>query len=128
MSFEIRGLNELAQKLERAADRIPMMVAKAIFIEANIEATESKRRTPVEFNTLRDSTTVLGPFIESDGTIWCAITVGGAANEYAIFVHENPDAYHEVGQWKFLESTILESAPFFGKRVMDRVNWAGAFA
>ena len=38
------------------------------------------------------------------------VTVGYSAF-YAIFVHEDPDAQHTVGEFKFLESAVKENIP-----------------
>ncbi len=101
---------------------IPQQIAKALYIEAQIEATESKKRTPVEFGHLRDSTTVSDPVIDGDA-VSVLITVGGVAAPYAIHVHENLEALHEVGQAKFLESTLLESRPYIAGRVAKRLSF-----
>ena len=41
---------------------------------------------------------------------------------YALYVHENLDADHHVGQAKFLESTINESRPYMPGRVAKRIS------
>jgi hypothetical protein len=89
--------------------------------ETEVEATEVKRRTPVDKGTLRGTIHVEGPFREGR-RIWTTIVAGGPAAPYAFFVHEDPDAHHEVGQWKYLESVILQSAPHMASRVGARVD------
>jgi hypothetical protein len=110
-------------KLKRRLDKRPQlatMIGRAILAETRIEAKESMRRTPVEYGTLRSSTEVLGPFY--DAGIYCQIHVGGPSAPYAVYVHENLEAQHTVGQAKFLESTIAESRPFMAARVAKRLN------
>lgn len=107
--------------LDNLARRIPNEVAVALFQEAQIEATESRRRTPVEFGTLRGSHEVKKPDIWGRD-ISVTIAVGGPAIDYAIPVHENLEAYHRVGQAKFLESTIMESSKFMAKRIAKRID------
>jgi len=46
---------------------------------------------------------------------------GGAAAAYAVYVHEDLDAHHPVGQAKFLESTLTESAPHMPARVAANI-------
>jgi len=101
---------------------VPQQIASALYIECQIEATESKKRTPVDTGNLRASTMVTDPVIDGD-KISCSIVVGGVAAPYAVFVHEDLDAYHEVGQAKFLESTLLESRPYMAERVAKRVKF-----
>jgi hypothetical protein len=108
-------------KLAAVKRNLPVQVAKALYIEANIEATESKKRTPVMTGNLRASTIVTEPKIDGDA-ISVSIVVGGVAAPYAVLVHENLEAFHRTGQAKFLESTLLESRPFIGPRVAARVK------
>jgi hypothetical protein len=41
---------------------------------------------------------------------------------YAVYVHEDPDAFHPYGEYKFLEKTLRESAPFMSERVGARLR------
>lgn len=60
----------------------------------------AKELTPVEFGRLRSSLTY-----EIEGSSSVAI---GTNVEYAIYVHENLNAAHPVGQAKFLETAARE--------------------
>lgn len=117
----IRGLPQLKSRLMQIARVAPLALGAALFEEAEIEATESRRRTPVEFGALRDSTHVTRPEVSS-GSVEVTIGVGGPAAPYAIYVHENLENFHPVGQAKFLESTILESRPFMLRRLARRLG------
>jgi hypothetical protein len=109
--------------LKLRAKKNPLSIAKALFIEAGIEATEMKRRTPVDTGALRGTYEVTKPdFGALGGDISVEIRVGGPAAEYAIHVHENLEAHHDVGQAKFMESVINESKPFFHARVAKRAK------
>jgi hypothetical protein len=110
-------------RLEDLIRRIPGAIEKALYQEGLIEETESRKRTPVEFNTLRSSHVT--ERTEWDGnTAYVRIVVGGPAAPYALYVHENLEAHHNVGQAKFLESTLNESAPFIAARVAKRIEMA----
>lgn len=108
-------------RIRLISQTVPERVASALYMESEIEAKEVKRRTPVDKGPLRASVHVLGPF-RSGRKIWTSIVAGGPAAPYAIYVHEDPDAIHPVGQWKFLESVIMESRPFMGARVAARIR------
>ena len=43
-------------------------------------------------------------------------------NTPLVTVHENLDAFHRVGQAKFLESVLVESRPYLAARVARRMN------
>lgn len=97
--------------------------ARALLEEMKIELLEAQRRTPVLTGALRDSGKVDLPQV-SDQTISCQITFGTTepSSKYAIYVHEDLEAIHPTGQAKFLESVILESAPYMAQRVGRRID------
>lgn len=111
------ALNQLVRNL-------PEQVEKALFAEAQVEMTESKRRTPVRDGHLRASGMVHRPERGgSDGRdLSVALTYGNASVGYAAAVHEDLDAIHPVGQAKFLESTLNESRPSLAKRLAKRLD------
>lgn len=86
-----------------------------------MEATEVKKRTPVDKGTLRGTVHVVGPVREGK-RIYTLIACGGPSAPYAVYVHENLEAFHKVGQAKFLESVIMESRAYMGARVAKRME------
>ena len=114
-------------RLKRLQKKFPDEVGRALYIETQVELKEVKRRTPVDRGPLRASEFALGP--ERNGrTIQTRIVAGGPSAPYAFFVHEDPDAYHAVGQWKYIESVILESRASMGARVAKRIELHRALA
>lgn len=125
---EMRGIRQMSAKLRAIARTYPDRIAKALYIEANIEATEMKKITPVDVTpdaphpgNLRNSIHVEEPVIKGN-RISVTIATGTEA-PYAIHVHENPDAMHKVGQWQFMASVLLESAPYMAARVANRIKF-----
>ncbi len=128
---KLDGADKMRKKLERAKVAIPNEVARALYLETEVEAKEVKRRTPVDKGPLRASIHVQGPYIvylKGRRVIYTRITAGGPSALYAVYVHEDLDAYHKVGQAKFLESTIMESRPYMAARVAKRVELNRALA
>jgi hypothetical protein len=124
----LRGVNQMVRKIKAVASKFPDRVATALYQEAQIEATEMKRRTPVDTRdnaphpgNLRNSIHVEDPERGRGRRISVTIATGKQA-PYAIFVHENPDAFHPVGQWKFMESVLNESQPHMAQRVARRIH------
>ena len=113
--------DKVIARLLRLAEAIPNEVGRALYEEAQVERTESMRRTPVDTGALRSSHDVTKPDIRGR-QISVSITVGGVAAPYAVIVHEDLYATHPVGQAKFLESTVLESAPHLAARVARRIS------
>ena len=130
----------LIENLKKIATKFPDRVAAALFMEGQIELTESKRRCPVsptaaQFKamgrplptglvpgTLRASGTVHEP--ERRGrNVSVTLSYGGAAIDYAIVQHERLDFHHTTGQAKFLESVLNESRSSMAARVAARVHF-----
>ena len=117
----VTGLSELQQALKALGLNMLVEAGNALRAEGELIVTEAKRRTPVLTGVLRDSGHPIGP--EIDGrSVSVKLTFGGAASGYAIFVHENVAAHHHVGQSKFLESAVLEAAPYLAGRVARRID------
>lgn len=119
--MSLTGGDKVRGTIKRVKSGFIDEVGRALYQETQIEATEVKRRTPVDTGTLRGTIHVVGPF-RSGNRIWTLIACGGPAAPYAVYVHENLSAFHKVGQAKFLESVILESRAFMGARVAKRID------
>jgi hypothetical protein len=117
----VRTPKEAAQYLAALARSAGTAIAAALREEAEIEATEAKRRTPVDTGTLRSTITV-APVRLRGRTYTTAIEAGGPAAPYAVIVHENLEAFHKVGQAKYIESVLNESAPYMLLRVARNVH------
>lgn len=122
LKFSLSDTQGIRKKIQALSRAMPDITSGALLKEAEIEATESKRRTPVDLGNLRASIHVEGPEIDSKGNVSAAIVAGGPSAPYALIVHEDLDAYHKVGQAKFIESTLKESAPFLPARIASRVR------
>jgi hypothetical protein len=109
---ELLGAAELRAKLVAIAGETPKRVAGGMYRIALRVRTRSMERTPVEWGTLKGSHEVKQP-VTAGGDISVEISVGGAAEEYAIYVHEDPEAHHEHGEYKFLEKSVHEAASTF---------------
>jgi hypothetical protein len=117
----LNGVSQFASKARRFAGNLQKQTDKALYQETQIELKEVKRRTPVEFGELRASEHVEGPTRQGN-RVWTNIVAGGPSAPYAIYVHEDLDAFHPVGQAKYIESVLLESRPFMAARVAKRID------
>jgi hypothetical protein len=107
-------------KLNAIAKGMAAEIPKALFQEASIEMTESKRRVPVDTGVLRASGFVDKPELKG-GVHSITMAYGGAASEYALIVHEDLTAFHPHGEAKYLESVLRESEPFMAGRIAARL-------
>jgi hypothetical protein len=137
----MKGAKEVIDTLKKLAEKFPDRVAAAIYQEAQIVMTESKRRCPVasDGGILRASGQVSLP-VRKGKNISVTLSYGGAADAYAIAVHEHLSSHsppswvtaedngHPV-QWttpgtgpKFLEGPINEAAEDMAARIAKRVQ------
>jgi hypothetical protein len=115
------GKAAMQARLKRLKEKLPDEVGRALYMETEVEATEVKRRTPVDRGDLRASVHVIGP-VREGRMIYCLIVAGGVTASYAWIVHEDLEAFHKVGQAKYIESVILESRSHMGERVARRIE------
>ncbi|HAM42170.1 MAG TPA: hypothetical protein DCP69_12810 [Candidatus Omnitrophica bacterium] len=117
VSLELKNFNKLHATIERKFGALTKdKSARALRTIAEVEMTEAKKRTPVDTGVLRSSGLVIGP--EQVGGVWqVRMVFGGPAAPYAAAVHENLEAFHKVGQAKYLESVMLELRPYFAARL-----------
>ena len=113
MAIEIlvTGIAEVNAQLARLWEQDQAASVQALREEAETIMTDSKQRVPVDTGVLRAS-----GFVQpvEDGV---RLAYGGAASDYAIYVHENLDANHPVGEAKYLERPVLEALPGLAARV-----------
>jgi hypothetical protein len=116
-----RGADAMMANLTKLQAFSPDEFARAIYQEAQIEATECKRRTPVDTGALRASIVVEDPKREGR-KISVAIVAGGPSVDYALKVHEDLEAFHSNGEAKFIERPLRESAPHMASRIAARID------
>lgn len=132
--MQLRGVSSMVAKLKAIQKQFPDRLKQAMMLEAQIEVTEMKRRCPVDTRpnaqypyqraphpgNLRNS--IHAELVER-GKHTVIIFATGKQAPYAVYVHENPDAFHPIGQWKFMESVMKESAPYMAERIGRRVHF-----
>ena len=77
----------------------------------------SKERTPVDTGQLRRNT-----YIETRAGAKGPIGKAGYLQNYAVYVHENLESKHTVGQAKFMESAIGDKTKEVLKIIADNVK------
>lgn len=115
------GADATIAQLKKLMVIAPNQFSQALRGEAEIEATEVKKETPVDTGALRGTVHVEGPKREGRSVkVW--IVAGGPAATYAFIVHEDLEAFHKVGNAKYIERPLRESAPYIPARVAARVK------
>jgi len=121
VDFKISGTGSIERAFGKIASKTVTSAGRALREEAEIEMTEAKQRTPVDTGALRGSGRVEGPETNAD-EVSVTLGFGGPAAPYALHVHENLEAFHKVGQAKYLESVLIESQPYMADRVAKRLK------
>lgn len=121
----MHGTAKARAQIEEYAKRFPKAVGIALYREAQVEMTESKRRCPVDVTPpmphpgLLRSTGKVHPPVQEGNMISVTLSYG---TDYALPVHEILENLHPVGQAKFLESVLKESEPHMAQRVANRLS------
>lgn len=128
LKYSMRGRQKMIRNLERAPRNLRKEIEAGAYQEANTEMTESKRLCPVDITEnaphpgqLRASGRVLDPRWEGN-TVVVDMAYGGGPVDYALYVHEDLEAHHPVGQAKYLEQPLMESSPHMAARIARRVD------
>lgn len=142
LTANMKGVREMTNALKKIILEYPDRVAAAIYMEAQLIMTESKTRCPVakDGGTLRASGNVDEP-VRVGRNISVQMGYGGAAESYAIAVHEHPSDYSPPSwvthpndiDWttpgtgpKFLEGPINEAEKYLLGRISDRIKFPSA--
>lgn len=127
LTGKMLGAGDMRGKLRQIAAKFPDRVAGALYIEAQIEVTEMKRRCPVDTTEDAPHPGLLRAGIHAELPVRSgreiSVTVATSVQTpYDIYVHENPDAIHPIGQWRFMASVIEESRSHMASRIARRVQ------
>lgn len=115
-TLRVQGINEVGANLRALTTRLPARAAQALNAVSEETMTDAKERTPVEFGTLRRSGMVADH--ATARALQARLTFG---TDYAVFVHENLNARHRVGEAKFLERAVQATARDFARRIGEEM-------
>jgi hypothetical protein len=122
------GQGQMAAKLRQISRNFPDRVARAEYDELQFLVPKMQARTPVDMRSnaphpgrLRNGIHVEEPEIRRN--VITTIVATSANAPYAVYVHENPDAHHTVGQWKFMQSVLDEEAHLINARIAVRIHF-----
>jgi hypothetical protein len=116
----VRGYEEMRRTINRIGKNFPIETGQCMKEEMEVDKEISMSRTPVRTGDLQKSHRVEDPEIYR-GDIRCILHAGDELS-YAVAVHENLEAFHDDGEAKFLEKTLMESAPTLASRVARRFD------
>lgn len=120
-TLKYTGADAAIRDIEKLAAGSRAEFAQAAVDTLAARVPEVQRRTPFESGELRDTVRVEGPEINGN-RITAAIVAGGGEVDYALYVHEDMEADHPIGEAKFIESVLKEAVPVAPKEIGARVN------
>jgi hypothetical protein len=125
INVTLHGDREVKEKLRQLGLRALPAGAQSLFESAeNIMTISKDQYVPVETGTLKASGFVRPPETRRS-TVTVTLGYGGAAQGYALAVHENPRAgktggvspsgkkykrWAQVGEWKYLQTPVQNNA------------------
>lgn len=127
-TVEVLGTKEIVANLRKLGLVAPHALASGLYQEAEGTMTVAKTLTPVATGNLRASGHVTAPVIEGP-VVTVAMGFGGPAGTgnlgesnaedvgYAVYVHENMEAHHPIGQSKFLETAAKQRTEGMAQRL-----------
>lgn len=118
MPFKVKGLREMRANIRKVQKNLPAQMREAVKAEAETILAEAKARTPVRTGQLRAS----GRVVMAEDELKAAIVFGDEIADYAVQVHEDLEAKHEIGEAKFLERPLMEAAPDLAARLARRID------
>lgn len=102
--MKVTGEKEVLGKLNREIQNIRGRTMAGVIAAGQRVQKTAVKKTPVDTGNLRGSRYVKPLLMNRNKP---AVEVGNNA-EYAIYVHENLEANHPVGEAKFLEKAIIQ--------------------
>ena len=116
--MNLDDLNANKNIIEELKKKIPSVVEQTLWEEGQKIMNESVELCPVDTGRLRASRYVRTPVTKGNVTT----LEMGYDTEYAVFVHEDLDAYHKAPtQAKFLETPLRRAIPEIQKRIRDKL-------
>lgn len=116
------GADALAKALSRVPNDTEKVLSQALYEEGQMAFAESQQITPIDTGALRGSGVLQIPKIEKN-KISVAITYGGPAAPYALFVHEILSSYHaSPTQAKYLELPVARRSEYLVRNLATRIN------
>jgi len=115
------SMAHLKSVLDRMGSGALDALGKAAVDEMTKMMQVSKGQCPVDTGTLRASGMVQPP-VRVGNQVVVTAGYGGAASGYAIYVHEDLNATHPVGNAKFLERPFLAALPQMPRNIATRIE------
>ena len=123
-AIQLTGDEVLNRLLSMAAANVAKIVGQALTEEAQITMRASARETPVKDGFLKASGTVNPPKF-SYGFVKVTMGYGGAAAEYALYVHNSPyeKNWTKAGtKSHFLSDPLQKQLPSIEKTLIRRIG------
>lgn len=95
---KILGLNKLKLAVNKHSEELGYKSSLALRVVGLWLQRASQLLVPVEFGDLKGSA-----FTRYEGDGWDTVVRVGYTKEYAVYVHENMIAHHDIGQAKYLQ-------------------------
>lgn len=103
VKMQIIGIKQLTKKLQDNGKSKGKGMRKGLYRAGLMLQRASQKLVPIDTSNLKNSAST-----RMEGQGLSSSVIIGYGTEYAIFVHENLEAQHKVGQAKYLEQPLRE--------------------
>lgn len=119
-------LHRIQEALAKSGPEGAKVAARALRHEAQEAFAHSQDEVPVDTGALKASGRVRpeSGVYNRGNDVYVELTYGGTGTEYAIYVHEDPEANHPHGKSKFLEDPMVRQINGITGRIADKVEAA----
>lgn len=115
--MRIDGINQVKASLAAAAARAAKGFERGLVKAGLTLQRESQLLVPVDTGNLKNSAST-----RKEGSGFETVVSVAYSASYSLFVHENLEAHHPVGQAKFLEQPAREYADELARIVSEEVK------
>lgn len=117
VTFKLEGGPRIAARLKKYKRWYPKSFAAALYAEGFDLAAKSAQMVPIDQHILRPTL-----YVSKPKNLTHPVVEVGYNTYYAIYVHENKRAHHEVGTWGYLEKPFKKQKVGFKLRLLQRTR------
>lgn len=124
MEIYFPDLERIQRALAQSGPEGVKVAARALRHEAQEAFAVSQDEVPVDTSALKQSGRINPEVgvIQRGNEVYVELVYGSTAADYAVYVHENLEAYHPHGKAKYLEDPLTRQVNGISGRIADKIE------
>lgn len=127
MAGDVTGADKIARNLAAVGRNLPREAGRAVLAEGAVDLEQMRIETPLADEGARAGALRASLRLKKVDDLTVQLIAGGGTVDYAVKVHEDLQAKHEVGRAKYMEIVVLQSKGTMGDRLASRVDLKRTF-